>query len=114
MEKQKRVTFKLQYKLLKWCNGEKNEKSLRVKNNEEILPGNNFEEEVVLQHENNFNKKELCSERISNRDKLTNGTSNPYMVKNNYLDDLLNQDMFLRPKDSNMKNNENKYLKNHK
>ena len=33
------------------------------------------------------------------------------MVNNNYLDDLINQDIYLRPRDSNIKNSENKYLK---
>ena len=32
------------------------------------------------------------------------------MIKNNYLDDLTNQDMYLRPQDSNSKTS-NKYLK---
>lgn len=109
MEKQKKVTFKPQYTVLKWTNGEKSEKSLRTN---EIPQGDTVEQELIIQHEDGFkNKKEICSDRISNRDHLSQGISNPFMVNNNYLDDLLNQDTYLRPKDSNIKNNENKYLK---
>tara|TARA_B100001063_G_C16776690_1_gene566087 strand:+ start:5122 stop:5433 length:312 start_codon:yes stop_codon:yes gene_type:complete len=103
MEKQKKVSFKPRYLVLKWSYGEKCEKSSRKK--EEIKQGDTIEQEVVIEHEDNFkNKKEICSDRIRNRDKLSQGISNPFMINNNYLDDLLNQDTYLRPKDSNMKN----------
>ena len=115
----KRVSFKSQYTILKWAHGEKCEKSLRKE--PEIIQGENVEQEIIIQHETVFqnmksenenkNKKEICSDRIRNRDQLTTGTSNPFMIQNNYLDDLSNQDIYLRPKDSNIKNNENKYLK---
>ena len=52
------------------------------------------------------NKKELSSQRMAQRDMIIQGLINPYMFKNNYLDDLKNQDEFLRPKDSNYKNKE--------
>jgi len=110
MAEQKKVRFKPQYTVLKWTHGETCEKSLRQV--EEIKQGDSIEQEVVIQHEGDFkNKKEICSDRIRNRDKLSQGISNPFMIHNNYLDDLLNQDTYLRPKDSNIKNNENKYLK---
>ena len=111
MAEQKKVRFKSQYTLVKWTHGDKCEKSLRQEV-EEIVQGDSIEEEVVIQHEDEFkNKKEICSDRIRDRDKLSQGISNPFMINNNYLDDLLNQDTYLRPKDSNIKNNENKYLK---
>ena len=110
MEKQKKVTFKPQYTYLKWSRGEKFEKSVR--NKEEVLPGDTFEQEVIIQHEDNYkNKKEICSDRISNREQFVTGVSNPFMINNNYLDDLINQDIYLRPRDSNMKDSQNKYLK---
>ena len=34
-----------------------------------------------------------------------NNTFNPYLGKNNYIDDLNNQENFLRPQDSNVKTN---------
>ena len=102
MEQQKKVRFKHQYTYLKWTNGEKCEKSLRIK---EIPQGDTVEQELIIQHEDGFkNKKEICSDRIRDRDHLSQGISNPFMVNNNYLDDLLNQDTYLRPKDSNIKN----------
>ena len=109
MEQHKKVTFKPQYLVLKWTHGEKCEKSLRTN---EIPQGETVEQELIIQHEDSFkNKKEICSDRIRNRDHISQGNSNPFMVNNNYLDDLFNQDAYLRPRDSNIKNNENKYLK---
>ena len=43
-------------------------------------------------------KKSTVSERLSNRDKIGNINRNPYMIGNNYLEDLMVQDTFLRPK----------------
>lgn len=104
MEKQKKVRFKSQYTFLKWGHGEKIKKSLR-KNKEEVKQGDTIEQEFVIHHEDSFkNKKEICSDRISNRKHFTQGKANPFMINNNYLDDLINQDTYLRPKDSNMKN----------
>ena len=37
---------------------------------------------------------------------IVRGGNNPFMVENNYLDDLTNQDKFLRPQDSNYKKEE--------
>ena len=104
MEKQKKVTFKPQYTFLKWTHGEKIKKSLR-KNEEEVKQGDTIEQEFIIHHEDSFkNKKEICSDRISSREHFTQGVANPFMTNNNYLDDLLNQDTYLRPKDSNIKN----------
>ena len=47
------------------------------------------------------NKREICNHRISQRDLLIQRKINPYMIKNNYLNDLDIQDNFLRPQDSN-------------
>ena len=118
----KRVSFKDQYTVLKWSHGEKCEKSQRNKEinpTNDISQGETVEHEIVIQHENTFkndnkndnkneykNKKEICSDRIRDRDQLTTGCSNPFMIQNNYLDDLLAQDTYLRPKDSNIKNSE--------
>ena len=70
------------------------------------------EEELIYQHEKMYeNKREVCSHRIAKRDMATQGTTNPYMINNDYLEDLSNQDKFLRPRDSNIKSSDNKYLK---
>ena len=40
---------------------------------------------------------------MASRDLIIQGLINPYLFENNYLDDINNQDRFLRPKDSNQK-----------
>ena len=43
-------------------------------------------------------KKSTLSKRLSNRDQFGNISRNPYLINNNYLEDLKNQDVYLRPK----------------
>jgi len=101
----------IKYIQMKWCPDTEYEaeKSWR-----EIIDmrEKNIEEELVIQHEETYgNKREICSKRMACRDKVTQGGSNPFMIRNNYIDDLNTQDKFLRPQDSNIKTSENKYLK---
>ena len=116
-KKRKKVRFKPQYELLSW-NPDKNYKQEKSMRNESInqridmRPQNNIEEELIYQHEKMYeNKREVCSHRIAKRDMATQGTTNPYMINNDYLEDLSNQDKYLRPRDSNIKSSDNKYLK---
>ena len=43
-------------------------------------------------------KKSTLSKRLSNREQFANISRNPYLINNNYLEDLKNQDVYLRPK----------------
>ena len=49
------------------------------------------------------NSKSIVSDRIASRDPTASVNINPYMVGNDYLEDLRIQDEFLRPKISNFK-----------
>ena len=49
------------------------------------------------------NSKSIVSDRIASRDPTANININPYLVGNDYLEDLRVQDEFLRPKISNFK-----------
>ena len=49
------------------------------------------------------NSKSIVSDRIASRDTSASVSINPYMVGNDYLEDLRIQDEFLRPKMSNFK-----------
>ena len=48
------------------------------------------------------NKREIVSERISDRQLIIQKTVNPFLVSGDYLNDLNVQDTMLRPQDSNM------------
>ena len=111
-KKRKKVRFKPQYELLSW-NPDKNYKLEKTMRNESInqrvdmRPQNNIEEELIYKHEKMYgNKREVSSNRLASRDMAIQGTTNPYMINNDYLEDLINQDQYLRPKNSNYKNKE--------
>ena len=106
MKKGKKVTF-AKYNLTKWTIDEDIcEKTKRNKEITEIIDmrEKNIEEELVNKHEETFTKKELCDKRMASRDLAIQGLCNPFMFNNNYLEDLNNQDQFLRPQNSNYKN----------
>ena len=76
------------YKYWKWSTGETNvEKSIR--------------NEKAKFTRMTFNKKEMCLNTMSNRELIKHNITNPFMVNNNYLDDITNQEQFLKPKNSN-------------
>ena len=102
----KKVTF-AKYSLKKWHPSVESEykKTMRNEKKAEIIDMRDkpIEEVLVQQHETTYTKKELCDKRMANRDLAIQGLCNPFMIENNYLEDLSNQDNFLRPKDSNYK-----------
>ena len=106
----KRVTF-AKYNLKKWHPSIEVEykKTLRTEKKSEIIDMRELppiEEELVKTHENTYSKKELCDKRMASRDLAIQGLCNPFMFKNDYLEDLTNQDQYLRPQNSNYKNKE--------
>ena len=103
----KKVTF-AKYNLKKWHPSVEAEykKTLRTEKNKEIIDMREkppIEEELVKTHEKTYTKKELCDKRMASRDLAIQGLCNPFLYENNYLEDLNNQDTFLRPQDSNYK-----------
>jgi hypothetical protein len=102
----KKVTF-AKYNLKKWHPIEELEykKTMRNEKKPDVVDMRDtpIEEELVQQHEKTYTKKELCDKRMANRDLAIQGLCNPFMIKNDYLEDLSNQDNFLRPQDSNYK-----------
>ncbi len=85
-----------------WSDGEKINKSKRRDDITRFYLGE-LETEMIMQSQSNdllksSLKKSTVSERLSNRDRIGNINRNPYMIGNNYLEDLKVQDTFLRPK----------------
>mgnify|MGYP001351888706 CR=1 FL=1 len=98
----KKVIFS-KYILKKWESKNK-EEIFKTKREKHIIDmrEKNIEEELIQKHEKlHNNKKELSNQRMASRDLIIQGLINPYLFDNNYLDDINNQDKFLRPKDSN-------------
>lgn len=96
---------KKEYNLKKWEKKD-NIEILKTKREKKIIDmrEKNIEEELIVKHEKIYsNKKDLSNQRMASRDLIIQGFINPYLFENNYLDDINNQDKFLRPKDSNYK-----------
>jgi hypothetical protein len=96
---------KREYNLKKW-ESKDNSEILKTKREKKIIDmrETNIEEELINKHEKIYsNKKDLSNQRMASRDLIIQGLINPYLFENNYLDDINNQDRFLRPKDSNQK-----------
>jgi len=105
MKGPKKVTF-AKYNLKKWI--PETDEEFKKTPRRELRPIDmrekpEIEEQLVKTHEDIYTKKELCDKRMASRDLAIQGLCNPFMVENNYLEDLSNQDNFLRPQDSNYK-----------
>jgi len=97
----------IKYILKKWepDNKDKVLKTKREKNTIDMRD-KNIEEQLIQKHEKiHNNKKELSNQRMAGRDLIIQGLINPYLFDNDYLEDINNHDKFLRPKDSNYKQN---------
>ena len=87
----------IEYKHWKW----KKENSVFKKTNiYEPTVKDEIEKEIINIEEN---KREICNERIVNRDMIIQSKINPFLLKNNYLNDLDDQNRYLIPKNSNYK-----------
>ncbi len=81
----------------KWTKGESMEKTMRVKKESDIeIKNNNFKKD----------NRQDSNDRLMNRGMMIQTSINPYLSNNDYLNDVKVQDDFLRPKDSNLKENE--------
>jgi len=87
----------------KWT---KKEEVIKTKRRREILVESKIEHKINTPNfDTTKNKREECSERISNRKWIIQRNINPYINQNNYINDLSAQNEFLIPKDSNDKKN---------
>jgi len=99
----------------KWTKGEPYDKSLRQRNSDDsVLENNEYINNVEksaysasLNHDENTwdvlnngrftNKKEFTEQKLSERQSICQSNLNPYMCNNNYVDDVVNRDAFLKP-----------------
>ena len=100
---------------------EKNEQSQQKDNPEFIKEKTNNKAQAQAQaqaqetfYDNNgifratSSKREEVNLKMNDRDPISQTNQNPYLVQNNYLDDLMNQNNFLIPKNSNFDKEKNK------
>ena len=99
---------------LRWSLNEKYEKTPRRKP-EQHIPSEQtqtMEEEIVTRSEflklqdndESDNKRESTYSKMGERDLISQSNMNPFMSKNNYVNDLDVQDQFLKPQNSNFVN----------
>lgn len=95
------------YKYWKWSNSKKpygkSKKKPKTDIKKEGLENNN--EFNITDHKNiktgEPNKRDVCNNRISQRDMLIQTNVNPFLTKLNYVKNIETQENFLRPQDSN-------------
>ena len=100
----------------RWSKGETYEKSKRIsqeeKNTEQQMEQQHnpkYIQEIILQNKMNPNseifmkdtKRDGLNEQIGQRHMTEQTSMNPFRADNNYIDDLKNQDEFLRPQNTN-------------
>lgn len=85
----------IKYKYWKWSNS-----TIIVDKTSRQKPKQKPKQKVT-QANNIQNKREISSDRISQREMHIQTSINPYMRKMDYVNDLTNQDKYLRPLDSN-------------
>ena len=66
----------------------------------------NFRNSIEVNVESRNNNREILEKRLNNRDKMANGWVNPFLPTNQYLEDISNEDKFLRTKNTNKINKE--------
>ena len=93
------------------CDSENHYDKFTEKNKftEEINQSNmnliNFRDTIEINLESRNNNREILEKRLNDRDKMSNGWINPFLPTNKYLEDISNEDKYLRPKNSNKINN---------
>jgi len=84
-----------------------------TENNKFVEEGNqtnlnliNFRDSIEVSIESRNNNREILERRLNSRDKMGNGRVNPYLSSNKYLEDISNENQFLRPQNTNKINKE--------
>jgi len=101
---------------LKWSKGEKYEQSLKTDKEKYMAEGVANESNTAADYNKMkcllfddgtescmrvSNKREDANTKLSERSMIENISQNPFLSRNNYLEDLQVQDEFLKPKNSN-------------
>lgn len=98
--------------LFKWSKGEKYEQSLKSDKEKYLIKEENVSDEYnkmkCLLFDDGAescmrvsNKREDANTKLNERCMIENISQNPFLSRNNYLNDLQVQDEFLKPKNSN-------------
>tara|TARA_B110000261_G_C13082147_1_gene356342 strand:+ start:850 stop:1236 length:387 start_codon:yes stop_codon:yes gene_type:complete len=61
----------------------------------------NFRDSIEINVEKRNNNREILEKRLNSREKMSYGCVNPFLTSNKYLDDISNEDKYLRPKNTN-------------
>ena len=64
----------------------------------------NFRESIEINLESRYNNRDIIEKRLNKREKLKNGWFNPYMPKSKYVEDLNDENNYLRPRNTYQQN----------
>ena len=77
-------------------------------NNQSNMKLINFRDSIEINVEKRNNNREILEKRLNSRERMSYGCVNPFLTTNKYLDDISNEDKFLRPRNTNEINNKEK------
>ena len=77
-------------------------------NNQSNMKLINFRDSIEINVEKRNNNREILEKRLNSREKMSYGCVNPFLTTNKYLEDISNEDKFLRPRNTNEINNKEK------
>jgi hypothetical protein len=85
----------------KWSKGEQYERSLRPTEKKALTTSPNSicaSDKCMLQeYTRKYNKRDEQNEKLSGREMMAQTSINPFMKKQNYLDDIKQENTYLRP-----------------
>tara|TARA_X000000368_G_scaffold416083_1_gene409197 strand:- start:9 stop:422 length:414 start_codon:yes stop_codon:yes gene_type:complete len=85
---------------------------------DKVIPDNNqtnmnlinFRDSIEINVEKRNNNREILEKRLNSRERMSYGCVNPFLTTNKYLDDISNEDKFLRPRNTNEINKKEKII----
>lgn len=77
-------------------------------NNQSNINLINFRDSIEINVEKRNNNREILEKRLNSRERMSYGCVNPFLTTNKYLEDISNEDKFLRPRNTNEINNKEK------
>ncbi len=87
---------------LTWTDGTKPHKSSKNDKDFYLNKNNNdSENKVLIEKSDSITKRELANDKLNQREMIKQVCDNPFLMNNNYIDVISNQQEFLTPQNSN-------------
>ena len=86
---------------LTWTDGTKPDKSSKNDKEFYLKDNSNSEKNISIEKSDSITKRELANDKLNEREMIKQVCDNPFLMNNNYIDVISNQQEFLTPQNSN-------------